>query len=82
MFEHLITRNGKKSSTKTLTLACWVVGTIVILVLLYRDKLTSDIFTTYLAVFVLNQMASTATNAYQQTRLNQPTDSIRRRDME
>lgn len=64
MFEHLITRDGKRSSTKSLTLACWVIATIWGCIELYHGKLSDEFVGLYLGAFVLNQMASTATSAY------------------
>ena len=69
MLSFLIMREGKRSSTKALTLACWLSTTIWYSILLIKEQLTAEYIGIYLGAFVFNQAFSTGANYYAKTRL-------------
>ena len=75
MFEHLISRDGEKSSTKTLTLLCWLFTTAWYCVILYKGNMSAEYIGVYLGAFVLNQAVSTSASYYAKTKGYTPTSS-------
>ena len=68
VLRYIFTRNGEPSSTKTLTFACWVVLTVVLLWKQYLGALSDEYVAIYIGAFVLNQMASTTASHYASTK--------------
>lgn len=77
MIKDLFIRYGKASHTKTAYNVGWIIGSIVIVVELYRGTLTSDIFQTYLGVLMLGTFLSGATNTYENTKTFQSQKNIK-----